>query len=159
MNPYEPAELSHEHVGQVAPHKRPPIATVTALASIAFAVFVLASSCFDSAAWFLRARFGDEFPVPILLPAIALATWLFRPTSRNLAYASLSLFVVAAIHYFQLSAYTHVWETVDTVYNSAHDRLHSSFWWCVFPFAVAGVLLAFTSFRLTLATAEFRNRG
>jgi len=87
-------------------------------------------------------RFGWGGLLSCLNPLIFLVIWFKVPARRTLLAASFMTCVIGLLNAVTLC----LSGTVSSVENEFHDRLHSSWFWAVLPFFVAGGYLCWSAF-------------
>jgi hypothetical protein len=113
------------------------IAIVLAVAAIAGIV----SMFIPYIASVTRPRFGMIELILCLNPLIFLLTWVWRQKRIDLMASAFITFALGVINAVTLIRQG----TVSIVMNEFHDRLHSSWLWCVLTFVSAGIYLSWVS--------------
>lgn len=114
-------------------------------ATFVFAVLVgLLSLVVPVVGSFINPRFGWIGLILCMNPLIFLFSWLKSPTRHLLFAAAFMTLSVGGINACQLL----LRGTVSQVSNSFVDRLHSSWFWSVLPFLVAGMYLIWHALHL-----------
>jgi len=92
---------------------------------------------------FLMPRFGWIGLWLYIYTLIFLVPWVFKPSNFSLLISSSMTFIITFLNAMGL----YKKGTVAIVENPFHDRLHSSWTWCILPYTIAGMYLLLVFYR------------
>jgi hypothetical protein len=142
LNPYR-STVATQHTVAEAGHPRHDTGVIVISAVLILASIIAILSLFVPAInEFVMPRFGWSGLILCLNPLIFLGIWFKIPAPKNLSAAAAMCGVIGVLNAFQLRNL----ETVATVQNVFHDRLHSSWAWSVVPFVLAAGYLGWRAF-------------
>ncbi|MCM2369377.1 hypothetical protein [Aporhodopirellula aestuarii] len=153
-NPYEHPRVALEasDITQVCV-RRLDIAAIASSLCVLFLVSLAATAVPSVRLWFMP-RFGWTAGLA-LFPANFLLLYLWRPSPRLLASATMMFFATAAINAAKIA-----WiGTVPVVSNAFTDRLPSAYFWSVFLFVAIGVYVGWVAWTTRHHVAVLPERG